>query len=199
MRYRILVIDDDPLFRSLILALLRKDYIVSVAGEGAEGYHKAVEHAPDLAVIDVQMPGWDGLKTLRAFRGHPSLVDVPVVMLTGDASRETVVAAVQAGADDYVIKTTFQKQEFLQKLERLLAGRHKLAVPGGGAAVVAPVLPPGPSVPTATAATRQEVLDSLPQTHPRLMPAAAELVGATAASGSSSDSDRLQNIIDDWE
>jgi two-component system OmpR family response regulator len=120
VRKRILVIDDDPLFRSLIVALLRKDYFVAVASDGAEGFYKALEHTPDLAVVDVQMPGWDGLKTLKNFRSHPALENTPVVMLTSDASKETVLAAINGGADDYVIKTSFSKAEFLQKLERHL-------------------------------------------------------------------------------
>ena len=66
-RARILVIDDDPLFRSLIVSLLRKQYYVSVASNGSEGFYKALEQPPELAIIDVQMPVWDGLKTLRAF------------------------------------------------------------------------------------------------------------------------------------
>jgi len=113
------VIDDDPLFRSLIVSLLRKDCIVGVASEGSEGFYKALEHPPDVALIDVQMPGWDGLKTLKAFRGHPALADVRIMMLTSDASKETVLAAINGGSNDYVIKTSFSKDDFRQKLNRL--------------------------------------------------------------------------------
>jgi CheY-like chemotaxis protein len=136
-RARVLVIDDDPLFRSLIVSLLRKDYIVSVASEGSEGFYKALEHPPDIAIVDIQMPGWDGLKTLKSFRGHPALNQVKIVILTTDASKGTVVAAIQSGANDYVIKTSFSKQEFYDKLNRLLpmAGRRTAQLadtkPGG--------------------------------------------------------------------
>jgi len=123
-RSRVIVIDDDPLFRNLIVSMLRKDFFVSVASEGSEGYYKAIEHPPDVAVIDVQMPGWDGLKTLKAFRAHQLLSSTLVMMLTGDASRETVVAAIQGGAHDYVIKTKFSREEFLAKLQRLLGNRE---------------------------------------------------------------------------
>lgn len=119
-RPRILIIDDDPLFRSLIVSVLRSDFVVAVAADGEEGYYKALEHVPDLAVVDVQMPGWDGLRTLKTFRSQPSLASVPVVMLTGDASKDTVLAAIQAGANDYVIKVSFSKEDFLAKLNRLL-------------------------------------------------------------------------------
>lgn len=119
-RARLLIIDDDATFRNLLVSLLRKDYVVFVAADGMEGVQKACESPPDLAVIDVQMPRLDGLKTLQAFRAHPHLKTVPVVMLTGDASRETVVAAVQAGATDYIIKTVFTKDDLIRKIRRAL-------------------------------------------------------------------------------
>jgi DNA-binding response OmpR family regulator len=118
-RARVLVIDDDPLFRSLITSILRRDFLVSVAADGSEGYYKAIEHPPQLAIIDVQMPGWDGLRTLQAIRAHQALAKVPVMMLTSDASRQTVVAAIQCGANDYVIKTTLSGEELLKKTRRL--------------------------------------------------------------------------------
>lgn len=128
-RPRILIIDDDPLFRSLVVSVLRSDFVVAVAADGEEGYYKALEHAPDLAVVDVQMPGWDGLRTLKTFRSQPSLANVPVVMLTSDASKDTVLAAIQAGANDYVIKVSFSKEEFLSKLNRLLNPQASTATP----------------------------------------------------------------------
>jgi CheY-like chemotaxis protein len=120
VRPRVIVIDDDPLFRNLLVSVLRRDYLVSVACEGSEGYYKSLEHTPDLAVIDIQMPGWDGLKTLQAFRSNAQLSRVIIVMLTAEASRETVVAAVKGGANDYVIKTKFSREDFLHKLGQLL-------------------------------------------------------------------------------
>ena len=119
-RSRVLVIDDDPLFRSLITSMLRRDYFVAVASDGAEGYYKALEHPPQLAVIDVQMPGWDGLRTVQAFRAHQALARVPVMMLTSDAARQTVVAAIESGANEYVIKTTLSREELLKKARRLV-------------------------------------------------------------------------------
>lgn len=119
-RARVLVIDDDPLFRSLLTSMLRKDYIVTVACDGAEGYYKALEHPPLLAIVDIQMPGWDGLKTLKAFHSHHLLSHIPVMMLTSDSSRQTVMAAIQGGAKDYVIKTTLSRDDFLQKVARQL-------------------------------------------------------------------------------
>lgn len=118
-RRHILIVDDDPLFRSLMVGVLRRDFEVTVACDGADGFYRALDRRPDVTVLDLQMPGWDGLKTLRAFRAHPSLADVRVMVLTSDSSRETVLAAIHAGADDYTIKTAFSRDEFRQKLDRL--------------------------------------------------------------------------------
>lgn len=118
----VLIIDDDPLIRTLLVSALRKDCRVAVAAEGSEGFAKALEIKPDIAVIDVNMPGWDGLKTLEAFRAHPSLRQTKIIMLTADASKQTVMAAVRAGANDYLIKTSFSKADFYRKLNQLVPG-----------------------------------------------------------------------------
>ncbi|MCH8828208.1 MAG: response regulator [Planctomycetes bacterium] len=126
---RILVIDDDPLFRSLIASLLRKHCIVAVASEGLEAFQKALQHTPDVAIIDVNMHGWDGIKTLKKFRAHPTLRQVKLIMLTADSSKETVLTAIQAGANDYLIKAGFSKSELFRKLNRLIPDhRNKLQI-----------------------------------------------------------------------
>jgi len=120
-RSRILVIEDDPVFRSLVVSLLRKDYLVAVASNGKNGLEKAIGHRPDLVILDQQMPGWDGVTTLKAFRKNNVFHGTKFVMLTGDATKETVVAAIQAGTDDYIIKSSFSKDMFIGKINRLLA------------------------------------------------------------------------------
>lgn len=144
-RARVIVIDDDPLFRSLVVSLLRQHYYVSVAAEGSEGFYKSLEQPPELAIIDIQMPGWDGLRTLREFRSHPALATVKVMILSGDSTKESVIAAISDGADDYIIKSRFSKTEFLEKLERLLAGK---AAPPDAAAENAPPAPASTSAGT---------------------------------------------------
>jgi PleD family two-component response regulator len=119
-RHRLLVVDDDPLFRSLLTSMLRKEFLVSAAIDGEEAYYQALEQPPDLAIVDIQMPRWDGLRTLKAFRAHPILTHVPVMMLTSDASRQTVMAAIQAGATDYVIKTTLARDDLFRRVCRQL-------------------------------------------------------------------------------
>ena len=133
-RTSILVIDDDPLFRSLIASLLRRDFTVLVAAEGAEGFYRALESRPDVAVVDLQMPGWDGLKTLKAFRSHPALASLRTIVLTADAKRGTVLTAIQAGADEYLLKDHFSKETFFEKLAKLLPRESSPAVAAAGSA-----------------------------------------------------------------
>ncbi len=180
-RARVLVIDDDPLFRSLITSILRRDYFVSVAADGSEGYYKAIEHPPQLIIIDVRMPGWDGLRTLQAIRAHQALAKVPVMMLTSDASRQTVVAAIQGGANDYVIKTALSRDELLKKTGRLVNLGPALVNPPDGHAADSP--------------TQQAEKETGKQAEPAA-PAAINGVSATDVAG---DAAALQALIDTWE
>lgn len=177
-RRHILVVDDDPLFRSLMVGVLRNDFDVTVACDGADGFYRALDRKPDVTVLDLQMPGWDGLKTLRAFRGHPSLADVKVMVLTSDSSRETVLAAIHAGADDYTIKTAFSRDEFRQKLDRMFQQPHS------GSEVDA-IIAEAMSVPPASEpdTLRSDELDA---------------INARRA-GWSGSKELLQDAIDSWE
>jgi PleD family two-component response regulator len=119
-RPRILVIDDDPLFRSLLTSLLRDEFLVVSASDGSEGYYKALENPPQLAIIDLKMPVWDGLKTLRAFRGNHLLARVPLVVLTSDETGQLTSESLAAGASDYLLKTTITRGELIDKVRRQL-------------------------------------------------------------------------------
>jgi DNA-binding response OmpR family regulator len=118
-RPHVIIIDDDPLFRGVLAGILRPGYRLTVAKDGADGFYQALDDVPDLAIIDVQMPGWGGLQTLQAFRADPSLNSVRIIMLTGDVSRETLVTAIKAGADDYVIKAAFSGEGLVERLTAL--------------------------------------------------------------------------------
>jgi CheY-like chemotaxis protein len=197
----VLIIDDDPLIRTLLVSALRKECFVAVAADGAEGFAKALELKPDVAVIDVNMPGWDGLKTLEAFRGHATLRAIRIIMLTADASKQTVMAAVRAGANDYLIKTSFSKADFYRKLNQLVPGTIResplLQEPRGSAIDLAGAM--NASVGAALTASAEDKLGG-PHSLDANPTEAREAVLAAAASQIDPAADsQLQVMIDGWE
>ena len=102
----ILVVDDSALIRKAIRRILEPmGYQVAEAGNGIE----ALEHiesggAVDAILLDVEMPQMDGLSTLREVRSRAELAQIPVVMCTTHNSIATITAAIQAGANEYIMK-----------------------------------------------------------------------------------------------
>ena len=121
-RPRILLVDDDDGFRALVTRAVRNSYLILPACDGQEGYNKAVELRPDVILLDMGIPGWDGMKTLREIRKSATLQDVPIMALTADNRKETVASVLRAGADDYTLKETFHNdhEAFKTKLSQLV-------------------------------------------------------------------------------
>lgn len=100
---RILVIDDDPAVTSVLKrGLSYEGFAVDIASSGVEGLAIAREHVPDLVVLDIMMPGMDGLEVLRRLRGSDS--KLPVLLLTGKDAPSDQILGLERGADDYVVK-----------------------------------------------------------------------------------------------
>ena len=98
----ILLIEDDPLLRrGLQLALGRHGHDVRTAGAGEEGLRELRADLPDLVVLDLMLPGVDGIEVCRRIRATS---EVPVIMLTARGDDFDVVGGLAAGADDYVVK-----------------------------------------------------------------------------------------------
>jgi DNA-binding response OmpR family regulator len=101
-QHRILLVEDDPTIREMTqLSLERDGFKVSSAADGSAGLAAFREQAPDLVLLDVMLPGLDGISVCRAIR-ETSVV--PVVMLTARTDAVDVVLGLEAGADDYVTK-----------------------------------------------------------------------------------------------
>src|SRR5687767_448907 len=106
----ILVIDDEEIMREILEALLtREGYRVQLASSGEEGIEFAKSSPFDAVIVDVMMPGLDGIATLEELK---KIDDLPVVMITAFASVETAIAAMKAGAFDYITKP-FKNDEVL--------------------------------------------------------------------------------------
>ena len=100
---RVLVIDDDPILTGVLKrGLSYEGYTVHTAATGAEGLTIARDHAPDLVILDVMLPGIDGLEVLRRIRSANA--NLPVLLLTARDEPADQVKGLEAGADDYVVK-----------------------------------------------------------------------------------------------
>ncbi len=122
---RILVVDDEPQIRSALDVNLRaRGYAVDLAESGEEALHRAAAHHPDLVLLDLGLPGIDGIDVVRGLRGWTA---VPIIILSVRESEADKVAALDAGADDYVTKP-FGMNELLARLRATLR-RHQPEAP----------------------------------------------------------------------
>jgi two-component system response regulator MprA len=132
MPARVLVADDDRAIRdSLARALTLEGYAVVTAQDGAEALEQVGATAPDALILDVMMPGIDGLTVARVLRAQGE--GVPIMMLTARTETSDRVAGLDAGADDYLAKP-FELDELLARVRALLR-RHRPAATNGAAAV----------------------------------------------------------------
>ncbi len=124
MDTRILIVDDDPLIcRQLEDLYQSQQYLVSSAGNASEALRLLGEHDFSLAVVDLRIPGTDGIGLTREIREH--WPDLDVIMITGYASIKGAVEAIKQGASDYITKP-FQKEEILLATEKVLEKRRLL-------------------------------------------------------------------------
>src|SRR3954469_10860603 len=116
---RILVVDDDPqILRALRINLRARKYDVDVAADGAGALRTAAAHPPDLIVLDLGLPDMDGAEVIRGLRGWSTM---PIIVLSGRAEGTDKVAALDAGADDYVTKP-FGVDELLARIRGVTRG-----------------------------------------------------------------------------
>jgi len=101
----ILVVDDDPdVAQILKVAFEAEGYRVCAAYGGDEALRKVQEVSPDLAILDIMMPGVDGYKVCQRLREDPETAHLPVLILTGRSRASDQLKAFDCGADDYVTK-----------------------------------------------------------------------------------------------
>ncbi|MGF7131234.1 two-component system OmpR family response regulator [Paraburkholderia sp. EB58] len=113
----VLVVDDDPAIRTLIAEYLREnDLKVTAASNGKELTAALKEHAIDLIILDLRMPGEDGMQIARRVRDQSSL---PIIVVSGRLDEADRVMALELGADDYVTKP-FSPRELLARIRTVL-------------------------------------------------------------------------------
>jgi DNA-binding response OmpR family regulator len=125
----LLVEDDVAIAGPLSRALQREGYEVDVVGDGQAALHRAGAAGPDLMVLDLGLPGMDGLEVCRRVRADQP--DLPVLMLTARTDEVDFVVGLDAGADDYVGKP-FRLAELLARVRALLRRRAPEVLEAGG-------------------------------------------------------------------
>lgn len=123
----ILVIEDDPAIEELVVHYLRSDgYAVRTARDGAEGLELAGRLDPSLVILDVMLPGMDGLEVCKSLRRRDKTANVPILMLTAKGEETDRIVGLELGADDYVTKP-FSPKELMARVKALLRRADRAA------------------------------------------------------------------------
>ena len=123
-KMKMMLVDDEERFLSTTKKLLvRKGYDVLTASSGAEALEKLGSHTLHIVILDVKMPGMDGMETLRAIKRRFPLVEV--IMLTGHGTVESAVDGLKSGATDYLMKP-MDVNDLIQKAEEAFEKRQRL-------------------------------------------------------------------------
>jgi two-component system response regulator MprA len=128
MKAHVLVVDDDPRITDLVRRIFAYEgYSVAVAASGHEALNRTLERPPDLIVLDIMLPGLDGLEVARRLREAGD--NVPILMLTARDAVANRVEGLSIGADDYLVKP-FAPEELVARVKALLrrsqAERHEV-------------------------------------------------------------------------
>jgi DNA-binding response OmpR family regulator len=117
---RIIVIEDEPDILEVIeYNLVRDGYKVLTSRDGEQGLHKVRKEAPDLVVLDIMLPGMDGIEVCRRLKTDPLTSSIPVVMVTAKTDETDVVLGLGVGADDYIRKP-FSPKELVARVKAVL-------------------------------------------------------------------------------
>ena len=113
MRKRILVVDDDSMNLVRTKMILGQDYVVLVAESGIAALEKLKVEKVDMVLLDIDMPGMNGIETFERMKGFAD--DIPVIFLTASGLEEDVVSAIKLGAVNY-LKKPFHPQELMKRV-----------------------------------------------------------------------------------
>ncbi|MCU0309776.1 MAG: response regulator transcription factor [Acidimicrobiales bacterium] len=129
----VLVVDDEPTVRDVVAEYLRREgYEVHALGDGSAATDWLAVNTPDLVVLDVMLPGTDGLTVLKELRRGS---DVPVILLTARVEEVDRILGLELGADDYVVKP-FSPREVAARVRSVLRRTQPVAAPVGGGGTV---------------------------------------------------------------
>jgi CheY-like chemotaxis protein len=123
----ILIIDDEPVaLRAIVAELAALGFETLIARDGVDGLRKAERGGPDLILLDILMPGWDGYETCRRLKAAPATRAIPVIFLTALCDTAQKLQGFAAGCVDYITKP-FDQREVLARVSAHLQQRHLFA------------------------------------------------------------------------
>jgi two-component system, OmpR family, phosphate regulon response regulator PhoB len=126
---KILIVEDDPDISELLQFNLGKNgYAVFRSENGEEALKLAQKHLPDLILLDILLPGLNGLEVCRRLKRDPALEPIPVIMVTAKGEETDRIVGLELGADDYIVKP-FSIREILLRIQKLLERKEKQNLP----------------------------------------------------------------------
>src|ERR1041384_6551704 len=119
MLTKILTVDDSKTIRLIVARAFKSfDCQIFEAADGVEGLAVATREKPDIIVLDFTMPIMDGYEMLTRLKSHPDLKMIPVIMLTAEAGRESVMKIARMGVRDYLVKP-FKEEQVVDRVSRV--------------------------------------------------------------------------------
>lgn len=120
LKKKIVVLEDEPHITELLTHLFEKEgYIVRAYPDGISGFQKIKEEKPDILVLDLMIPGMDGLEVCKKVRGDAAISSLPILMLTAKGEESNKIIGLELGADDYMSKP-FSQKELLSRVKAIL-------------------------------------------------------------------------------
>ena len=130
MAFVLIVDDDEDVAKTIEMTMNQDGHQTAIAGDGYAALQRAHRQTPDLVILDIGMPGMDGIEVCRRLRGNPATAACPILFLTARGSIESKIDGFDACADDYLIKP-FNLQELELRVKALLrrASLHAASAP----------------------------------------------------------------------
>ena len=130
-RAKILIIEDEEDIRELVRYNLEKErFAVDQAESGELGLQRVTEEKPDLILLDLMLPGKDGMDVCRELKRSPDFCSIPIVMMTARGEESDIVAGLELGAEDYVVKP-FSPKVLIARVKAVLRRQNITPAPTG--------------------------------------------------------------------
>ena len=118
---KILIIEDDPYVQRMYKRMFSfKKYDIEIASHGEQGIELAIKNNPNLILLDIMLPGMNGLKVLEVLKKDPKTKKIPVLMLTNLGETAIVDEATKLGAESFMVKADFSPEQVIEEVEKYL-------------------------------------------------------------------------------